>query len=262
MSAKKPRSQMQHRHPGHPLLSSVHRCACSGDGGGGKGLSAEADFGGVQDASVGGLVRIAADGFQLEQATRCESFLDQWFKRGIAKAAAGKYAGGRDHTRGVATRFVHDFGHYALANLGIHGHGEWDDKASAMAQVLEPNRLRMRDAAIYEHSVAGAGVECDAISLVDGYVGVAREILFGAGGEIGLEFECDDAAAWANDFRDDCCVITDTAAEMKCTVAGLKRERVDPAREGAGLAVVDILRAVEHDDDVVIKIPGVVDSDI
>jgi hypothetical protein len=36
----------------------------------------------------------------------------------------------------------------------------------------------------------------------------------------------------------------------------LKRERVDPSREGAGLAVVDVLRAVEHDDDVVIKIRG------
>src|SRR5271169_1905580 len=120
----------------------------------------------------------------------------------------------------------------------------------------------MRDAAIYEHSVAGARVECGTISLVDGYVRVAREIFFGASGKIGLQFQCDDAAAWSNDFRDDGRVITDAAAEMKCAVARLKRERVDPAREGAGLAVVDVLRAVERDDDVVIKIARVVDSDV
>lgn len=73
-----------------------------------------------------------------------------------------------------------------------------------------------------------------------------------------LEF----TAAWANDFRDDGCVITDAAAEMKCAVARLKRERVDPSREGAGLAVVDVFRAVERDDDVVIKIARVVGSDV
>jgi hypothetical protein len=52
-----------------------------------------------------------------------------------------------------------------------------------MALALEPNLLRMCDAAIYEHGVAGAGVECCSISLVDGYVRVAREIFFGTIGE-------------------------------------------------------------------------------
>jgi hypothetical protein len=207
-------------------------------------------------------VCVAADGFQLEQAARCESFLYQWFERRIAKVAAGEYAGGRDHGGGVTARFARDFGHHTLANLGIHSHGERDNEASAMAQAIEPNRLRMRDTAIYEYGVACAGIECGAIRLVDGYVRVAREIFFGASGEIGLEFQGDDDAAWANDFRDDGCVITDAAAEMKSAVARLKRERVDPAREGAGLAVVNVLRAVERDDDVVIKIPRVIDSDV
>lgn len=207
-------------------------------------------------------MRVAADGFQLEQAAGCESLLHQWFERGVAKADAGKYACGRDHHGGVAARFAHDFGHYALAHLGIHGHGERNDEASAMAQPLEPNRLRMRDAAIYEHGVAGAGVECGSISLVDGNVRVAREIFLGACGEIGLQFQRDDAPAWANDFRDDGGVITDAAAQMKSAVAGLQRERVDPARQGAGLAVVNVFRAVERDDDIVIKIARVVDRHV
>ena len=146
----------------------------------------------------------------------------------------------RDHGGGITAWFAQDFGHHAVADLGIHSHGERDDESSAMAQAVEPNRLRMRGAAIYEHGVAGAGVECRSISLVDGYVRVAREIFFGTSGEIGLEFQCDDAAAWASDFRDDGCVITDAAAEMKCAVARLKRERVDPARQGAGLAAIEM----------------------
>jgi hypothetical protein len=245
-----------------PISSSLDRCACSGDRGRGEGRSAEADFGGVEDARVSRLVRVAAHGFQLEQAPRCESFLHQWFERWVAKAAARKYASGREHGGRVAVLFAHDFGHHALSQLGVHSHGERDDEASAMGQAFEPNRLRMRDAAIYEHGVAWTGVKCGAISLVDGYVRVAREIFFGASGEIGLEFQCDDATAWANHFRDDGCVITDAAAEMKRTVARLKRERVDPSREGAGLAVVDLLRAVERDDDIVIKIARVIDSDV
>jgi hypothetical protein len=112
------------------------RQACvfsSGDGGGGEGRGAEAHFGGVEHASVGRLVCVAADGFQLEQAARCESFLHQWFERWVAKAAARKYARGRDHGGGITAWFAQDFGHHALAHLGIHSHGERDDEASAMA---------------------------------------------------------------------------------------------------------------------------------
>jgi hypothetical protein len=38
--------------------------------------------------------------------------------------------------------------------------------------------------------------------------------------------------------------------------------QVQAARKGAGLAVVNVFRAVEHDDHVVIKIARIIDSDV
>ncbi len=131
-----------------------------------------------------------------------------------------------------------------------------------IAQAFEPNRFWMCDAAVYKNGVAVTRVKRSAVSPVHRYVRIERKIFFGASGEIRLEFQCDDAAAFPDNFRDYGCVITDAAARMKSTLARLKRERIDPAREGTGLAVVDVLRAVERDDDVVIKVARIIDSDV
>jgi hypothetical protein len=72
------------------------------------------------------------------------------------------------------------------------------------------------------------------------HVGITRQVLARAGGEVLFVLHARDCARQADHLGDDCAVIADAAAEVVGAVAGLELERIDPARQRRRLAVVDV----------------------
>jgi hypothetical protein len=122
--------------------------------------------------------------------------------------------------------------------------------------------LRMGDPAIHKTGVAGTGIEGRAVTGVNGNVSIDGQVFFCARSKSGVQLETNNAAAWPNDFRNDRGVVAHATSQVKGAVARLECERLNPARQRARLAIVDVFRAVERDDNVVIQVAGIHDFEI
>ena len=116
----------------------------------------------------------------------------------------------------------------------------------------------MGNAGIDEYRATLAGIECRAVSRVHQNIWVGGEILSSPSRQARIHFTGRHAPACANHFRHDRGVITDAATQVVNAVARRKLECVDPPSQRAWLPVVQITAWIEGNQDVVIKVPGIV----
>src|ERR1035438_5744177 len=68
------------------------------------------------------------------------------------------------------------------------------------------------------------------------------------------DLDGDHAPAGSNYFRHDRGVVTHAAAHVIDAIAALQMQRVDPTRERAGLAVINVLGGIQRDNDIVVEV--------
>ena len=88
--------------------------------------------------------------------------------------------------------------------------------------------------------------------MMDGHPRQGRQVQPRLGRERGIDFIGNDAAAGADRMRDDGSVVSESAADVQHPCAGRERERVDPGRHRAWLAVEQVTRGIDGHGNVVV----------
>src|SRR5215831_10978074 len=120
----------------------------------------------------------------------------------------------------------------------------------------------MRDAAIYEHSVAVTGIKRRAVSGLDSHVRITRQILSSPLRQFRLKLQTHDAPARSYHFRYDRSVVTHSASQVIHALPGLQPECLDPPPQRAWLSVIDVFCSVQGHNYVVIDLSWIFDCDI
>lgn len=135
--------------------------------------------------------------------------------------------------------------------------GEGKEEPAAWFEGGKPRGQRVRGAGADDNYIGWLEWAAGAVGVEHGYLRPGFERGARTGREAFFDVDCGDFARRAGEFGEDGRVVTGAAAEMKNAIAGLNAEQVEMNGPQAGLAVVQMLGFVEHDERVAVNVGGV-----